>query len=975
MQRLSFIFYILISLSTFCNAQRSAEDRWVDSQYATMSDTQRIGQLFMIRAKSNAGSDHVGEILYYIRRYHIGSLCFFQGTPEKQAELTNRYQAASQIPLLIAMDAEWGLNMRLKDAAIAYPRQMMLGAIEDNKWLYQFGATVGKELKRVGVHINFAPAIDVNNNPKNPVINERSFGEDKYNVAAKGYQYMQGMQDNGVIACAKHFPGHGDTDVDSHFELPVILHDRSRLDAIELMPFRVLNQHGVNSVMVSHLNIPTIDNTHNMPASLSKKAITDLLRNEIGFDGLIFSDGLDMKGLTKHYSNRAIALKSLEAGNDILCLPDNLPDAFEAIMTGIQEGKVDTLNLAKSVKRILHSKYKMGLVITPSPIELFNIREDINSYNSKTLKRHLIENALTLVRNEGATLPFKNYQPDSMATVSVGATRLTAFQSAFNNFGVYNHFNLPNVFTEGKKAEMLQYLSKKMIVIVGLHDMKQTARHDFGITAIQKAFIQELAQVTKVVLVVFGNPYSLKYFDDIPNLVCAYDEDKMTQELAAQGLFGAFEFKGKLPITASDKAKGGMGYNSLKIKHLEWHIEKPEAVGMNGKTLEKIDAIAEELIAARAAPSCQILVAKDGHVVYHKAFGYHTYDKTQAATTDDLYDLASITKCAATTISLMKLYEEGKIDLNEKASTYLPILRGSDKEDILIRDILIHQAGFVSWIPFYKNIMAMSRYNGKTHQFPSPKWFASTLSSDYPIEVAKNLYIKAEYVDSILKEIIQTPLRDNKNYLYSDLGMILMTYLIKNVSGKTLDIYAHDVFYVPLSMSRTLFNPLHKFDESNITPTEEDGYFRMRPIRGHVHDMASAMLGGVSGHAGLFSTARDLAILLQMLLNKGEYAGIRYLNPETISLFTSRQGGSSRRGYGWDMKELNAAKNPNMSDKASAHTFGHTGFTGNAFYADPDHNLIYIFLSNRTYPDMNNNKLINGEYRKKVQDVIYEAIN
>jgi beta-N-acetylhexosaminidase len=973
-RNLLIVILTLILFSPKIKAQ-SKEDIWVDATYNAMSDTQRLGQLFMIRAHSNLGADHVAQVEEQIKKYHVGALCFFQGTPEKQAELTNRYQTLTKTPLLVAMDAEWGLSMRLKETCITYPKQMMLGAIQDNALIYRFGATVAKELRRLGVHCNFAPAIDVNNNAKNPVINERSFGENKLNVAAKGFMYMLGMQDNNVMACAKHFPGHGDTDVDSHADLPVIPHDMARLNALELMPFRVLSQYGIGSFMVAHLSVPAIDNTPNLPTSLSTKAVRDLLRVKMGFDGIIFTDGLEMKGVTKNFQAGEVSAKAIEAGCDMLCLPESTPDAFDMIKKYIAEGKIDTNEVARSVKRILRGKYRLGLM-TPQSIDLANLREDVNSYDGKMLKKELIQSALTLVRGEEGMLPFKSYMPDSMATLSIGSNRLSPFQYTLNNYGLFNQFNVTRDISDSRKKELLEYFSKKKIVIVGLHDMKPKSTDDFNLTQSEKDFLTELNKVTKVILVVFGNPYSLKYFDDIPNLICAYNEDRMTQEIAAEGLFGLFEFKGKLPVTASEKAKSGYGFSTKKIttKRLEWNLDIPEAVGLNSKTLSKIDTIANELIAAGAAPGCQVLVAKDGQVVYHKAFGHHTYEKLQEVTTEDMYDMASITKCAATTVSLMKLYDEGKLDLNQPMSKYLPILRGSNKENLLLKDILIHQAGLLAWIAFYKSTLDSVMENGRKRFFPNAKYYSNTQSTDFSVEVGKGFFMKNELVDDVKKQIADSKLRENTNYVYSDLGLILMTDLVKNISKKTLDVYAKENFYDPLSMSHTMFNPLRKFDESMIAPTEEDSYFRMQRLRGHVHDMAAAMLGGVSGHAGLFSNANDLAVLLQMLLNKGEYNGVRFFKPETVALFTQRQGGSTRRGYGWDMKELDAKKTANMSPNASANTYGHTGFTGNAFYADPDHNLIYVFLSNRTYPDMNNNKLISGDYRPRIQTVIYEAM-
>ena len=963
----------------------TVENRWVDSVYQTLNDTQRIGQMIMIRAHSNLGYDHISEVEYLIKKYHVGSLCFFQGTPEKQLELTNRYQKLSEIPLFVAMDAEWGLNMRLKSSTIAYPKQIMLGAITDNHLIYRFGEAIAKECRRLGVHINFAPSIDINVNRNNPIINERSFGDNMYNVAAKGFAYAKGMQDNNVMACAKHFPGHGDTDVDSHLDLPVVNHDMAHLSALELMPFRALSQHGVASMMVGHLSIPSIDNTWHVPTSLSKNAVRELLRNQIGFNGLIFTDGLEMRGVTRYFHNGEASAKAIEAGCDILCLPESTPEAFNAIKRYINEGRIDTNEIATSVKRILHAKFRYGLT-TPQYIEPANIRWDINSTESKELKSELLKNALTLVRNEDKIVPFTAFQPDSMAVLAIGSESWTPFQSQLNNAGLRSQFNVSKYMSAEKRAQMMDYFSQKKIVIVSLHGLRVKASENFGLTHNTRDFVNELAQKTQVVLVVFGNPYVLKDFDTVKNILECYNDEKETQEFAAQGLLGLFEFKGKLPVTASEKSKNGFGFlqntapsvppNAIpkKMNHLEWNTATPETAGMDARTLNAIDTIAKELIAARAAPGCQILVARNGQIVYNKAFGHHTYEKIHPITTDDLYDLASITKCAATTVCLMKLHDEGKIDLNKTLGDYLPYLQGSNKANLSLRDVLIHQAGLPAWIPFYKQTLDSALIDGKKKYFPSEKYYAKTATGDFTVPVTPNLFMRKDYVDTMKMRIAALPLRNSQNYLYSDLGLILLADIIKNITGKTLDVYANEAFYTPLSMNRTLFNPLTKFPEMACPPTEEDNYFRMSRVRGTVHDMGAAMLGGVSGHAGLFSTTSDLAILLQMLLNQGEYNGVSYIKPETVKLFTTRQGGSTRRGYGWDMKELNPSKTLNMSSLASYATFGHTGFTGNAAYVDPEKNLVYIFLSNRTYPDSGNNKLINGNYRTRIQNVVYEAV-
>ncbi len=996
-----FLFFIKVfSLSgqTYFSA---AENRWVDSVYNALPDSLRYTQLFIIRAHSNLGDDHVAKVENLIKQYQVGGLCFFQGTPEKQAELTNRYQALANVPLLVTMDAEWGLNMRLKEAVTAYPKQMMLGAIQDNSLIYKFGAQVGKELRRIGVHVNYAPDADVNNNPNNPVINERSFGEDKRNVASKAFMYMRGMQDNGVMACAKHFPGHGDTDVDSHQDLPLISHDIKHLNDIELMPFRVLTQHGVGSVMVAHLEVPAIDATPNTPTTISRAAVTGLLRDKMGYQGLIFTDGLEMKGLSKYYPSGESSARCLAAGNDLLCLPEDIPAALIKIREFIRDGKINPKEIEASVKRVLHAKYKYVLdngkllPVTgkssdtssftayrlPVTIDTNFLRADLNSTDSKLLVRELVKNALTLVRNNDGLIPFKTYQPDSIVTLSLNSNGWSPFQWTLYNYGLNNQFNLPANFDAEKKRATLDYLSKKKIVIISLQDMKSNARDTFGLKQNTIDLVNELAQKTTVILAVFGNPYALKYFDGVQNVIECYNNEKVTQELAAEGLMGVFAFKGKLPVTASDKSKLGMGLTSVTLNRLEWNTDTPEAAGMDSKTLAKIDTIANELIKKHAAPGCQILIARNNQVVYHKAFGTLDYYLGHPVSIQTMYDLASITKCAATTVSLMKLYDEGKFSLTKSYGDYLPYAKGSNKEKMLMKDVLVHQAGLIPWIPFYKiTIDSVAEPDNllnprKMIYFPAlGKYYDKKSSVGFTVPVAKNLFLRDDYPDTIRMRIINSPLREKRDYVYSDLGMILMADVIKRITGKTLDNYANDNFYAPLGMTRTLFNPRTRFATDDCAPTDDDNYFRMKKTQAYVHDMGAAMLGGVSGHAGLFSTAGDLAVLCRMLLNNGNYGGVQYIQPSTVKLFTTRQEGSTRRGYGWDMKETDPKKTLNMSAKAPDSTFGHTGFTGNAFYMDPENQLIYIFLSNRTFPDMNSSVLGDGNYRPRIQSLIYEAM-
>ncbi len=944
------------------------EQAWVEETFKAMSPDEQLGQLFMVRAHSDKGPAHIAGVEKMIKEYHVGSLCFFQGTPEKQTMLLNRYQKMTKrIPLMIAMDAEWGLGMRLKSSTMSFPQPLMLGAIQDNRLIYEMGKEVARQLRRLGVHINFAPVADVNNNPKNPVINTRSFGEDRYNVAVKSYMYMKGMQDANVMACGKHFPGHGDTGVDSHYDLPIIAHGRNRLDSVELFPFKVLVQHGIQSMMVAHLHVPSIDNVANRPTTLSTKAVTDLLKNEMGFEGLIFTDGLGMKGVTKHYKPGVVEAEALLAGNDVLLLPQDIAASFKAIKSYVASGKLSQAKIDESVRKVLRAKYRLNLR-TSQQVSPVNLRGELTTDKAQTLKRRLIENALTMVRNEGELVPFRKLDQKQFASLSIGSSRETAFQKSLDHYAPMKHYQVGKKISAAQSAELLRQLGNKDIVIVGLHDMSRHASKNFGVTESTRRFLTALRQKTKVVLTVFGNPYSLKYFDQMDWVLAAYEEDDMVEDVAGQALFGAFSMQGRLPITASPKSQYNYGHTTDNLFRLGYDL--PVSVGMDAQKLTKIDDLMQEAMRTKALPGGVVLVAKDGKVVFHKAYGHHTYSKKQKVRTNDVYDLASITKIASSTIAVMKLQEDGKIRIDQPMSDYLPALKGTNKEGLLIKDIMAHRAGLKPWIPFFEQTVTSSKRNPR----PMSKYYKKKKTKGYSILVAKNLYMKDDFAEEMWRQIRDSELRPTREYKYSDLGFYLLMKLIEKQSNKSQDQYVHESFYGPLGLSTASYNPLDKMANARIVPSENDRYFRRQVVDGYVHDMGAAMLGGVSGHAGLFANANDLAIVMQMLLNKGYYGGLEMLQPETVELFTTRHSACTRRGIGFDLRQLNPTKSQNMCAEASDNTFGHLGFTGTCTWADPDRNIVYVFLSNRTYPTMKNNKLGSDNYRPRIQQVIYEAI-
>ena len=916
-----------------------------------------MAQLMIIRAHSNLGADHVAQVTNLINKYNVGGLCFFQGGPVRQANLTNFYQGIARTPLMVCIDGEWGLGMRL-DSVIAYPRQLMMGAVTNAQLVYDFGKAVGEQCKRIGIHVNYAPVVDINNNPDNPVINDRSFGEDKYKVGLFGVQYMKGMQDMGVMACAKHFPGHGDVAVDSHLDLPVINKTRAQLDSLEMYPFKKMIEAGVGSFMVAHLYIPSIDSTANQATSLSPKNITGILRNELGYNGLTFTDALEMQGVAKFYPAGEASVQSLIAGNDMLCLPGDVPGSIAKTLAAIKDGKLTQTDLDEKVRKVLLAKYHLGLH-TVTPISTENITADINASTQK-IKKLVAQQALTLLRESNEDLlPLKGKK--KVAYIGVGISSENRFAKLMGKRVDKFYFD----YKQTGDADFLSRLSGYETIIVGVHNYSRRPANNFGMSAASVKLLQMLQANNNAVIMAFGNPYVIKNFCGAKNLIACYEDDSTVHEAAIELLRGQISPQGKLPVTVCEELKFGAGltsdffFNSMGQNNM--------AVGFN--RIAKVDSIVNDGILKGAMPGCVVFAAKDGKLLLNKAYGYTTYDKQQPVTTNMLYDLASVTKISAATVAVMKLYDEDKILLDDRIGDFLPWLRGSDKENLKVRDILLHQAGLTPFIPFYtETIDALGK--------PLPQYYSRFKDSMHVQQVADSLYIINSYIDTLHKRIANSKLSQQGKYVYSDNDFIFLGEIVQAVTGVTLDKYVDSVFYNPLGMKTTTFKPLEKFTTNEIVPTELEGHFRNQLLRGTVHDEGASLFGGVAGHAGLFSNAADLAVLYQMLLNNGRLGGHRYIKRRTVRIFTRYNSKISRRAYGFDKPEKDNAKrsNPYPSKYASSQTYGHTGFTGIGVWADPKYNLVYIFLSNRVNPTRNNNKLSNLNIRSNVQDAIYEEV-
>ncbi|ESU24810.1 beta-N-acetylglucosaminidase precursor [Flavobacterium enshiense DK69] len=965
-----YFLFIIVFISQFAFAQDeiyfnghtlAKEKVWVDSIYNQLTFEEKVGQLFMVAAYSNKDAEHVKSIEKLIEDYKIGGLIFFQGGPVRQAKLTNKYQSKSKIPLFVGIDAEWGLSMRL-DSTYRYPWNMTLGAVQDLKLIEKMGKQMAKQTKRLGLQFNFAPVLDINTNPSNPIIGNRSFGENKENVTNRALALMKGIQSEGVFATGKHFPGHGDTATDSHHTLPSVTFSKERLNEVEFYPYKKLFKEGLASVMVAHLNVPSLESREGYPTSISHNVVTDLLQKELGFNGLIFTDALNMKGASNFKQPGDIDLEAFLAGNDILLFAENVPVAVEKFCKAYYcDSLITDERLEQSVKKILKYKFRSGLG-NYKPIDLNNLYEDLNTPEYEDLNYELYENAVTVLKKEDNHFPIKKVENEKIAYVKLGDDKNQAFLNSLKTYAPVTEVYLDSIHL------LLKELKGYSKVIVGFHKADGAwKKHSFETNEL--TILDSISRHNNVTLAVFAKPYTLLpiyYFGNIKNVVLAYQNNDIAQTVAGEIIFGAAEAKGKIPVSINDFFKVGDGLKTVKNSNI-LSFSTPQRVGMNPKILSKIDILAKKAIDGKMTPGMQILVARRGKVIYQKAFGYQDYTKNNKVTNQDVYDVASLTKILSTLPNLMQLYDRHKITMETKLGDMLPIFEKTDKKNIHLKELLTHQAGLQAWIPFYQSTLDSTKH-------PSKQYYRKTYSAEFPLQVSENLFLRRTYNDTIMKRIAESTLSPKKEYKYSDFTFIILKEYLEKTTRHSLDYLSENNFYNSMGMSTMTYNPLRKMDVSVIPPTEMDNYFRYTKVQGYVHDMAAAMQGGVAGHAGLFSNSMDVAKMMQMYLQKGRYGDKQYFSDKTFDVFNTCVycGTGNRRGLGFDKPQLSGA-GPTCGC-TSMTSFGHTGFTGTIAWADPQEDLVYVFLSNRTFPSAAENKLSKGNIREDIQKVIYESI-
>lgn len=976
--------------SLVCSLQNDTRCRqWVDSVLKQLTLKERIGQLFIYTIAPQQNKANRELLRKVVGDYKVGGLLFSGGLMQNQVALTNEAQQMADVPLMITFDGEWGLSMRLRGTP-GFPKNMVLGCIRDDSLIYEYGREMARQCRELGVQVNFAPVADVNINPRNPVINTRSFGENPRDVADKVIAYSKGLEDGGVLSVSKHFPGHGDTDVDSHKALPTLPFSRARLDSVELYPFKKAIQAGLGGIMVGHLEVPVFEPRKGLPSSLSRNVVHDLLTRELKFQGLIFTDALAMKGVS---GNSSICLQALKAGNDLLLVPRRIKEEVEAILDAVKRGDLKETDVERKCRKVLTYKYALGLSRKPY-VRLSGLGTRINTPKTRDLIRRLNLAAITVLDNQTKLLPL-DPSVKEVAVLNIGDSReIQPFIKELSQFTRPVEIQLGKNLTTAQCRQLQDSLAryKRILVCVTEHRL----------TPYQTFFTQFVPGVPVAYLCFIPGKQVLQIHRGISAgeaVILAHSSNDDVQKQVAGILYGRASADGRLSASIGNLFAAGTGL-SLGPQTMPHFV--PEEYGINSRLLSRIDEIAEEGIREGAYPGCQIVVLKDGKEMYNKAFGTYTGKGTAAkreaksvpVTSASVYDLASLTKTTATLLAVMKLYDKGRLNLTDRVSDYLPFLQDTDKKDITVRELLLHESGLPSTLLFYQDAIDKDSYSGTlfkgrpdnvhpvrigSRTWANPKFrFRKELASkvrteEFTLQVSDSLWLNRSFKDEYLQKIADAPLRD-KRYRYSCVGFIVLQQLVEARAGMPMDEFLAREFYTPMGLKRTGFLPLRFLKKEEIVPSSKDAFLRKTTLQGFVHDESAAFQGGVSGNAGLFSTAGEVARIYQMLLNGGELDGTRYLSRETCKLFTTVVSKISRRGLGFDKPDSRHPQKSPCAASAPASVYGHTGFTGTCAWVDPDNGLVYVFLSNRIYPDAWNTRLMRLDIRTRIQEVIYEAL-
>jgi CubicO group peptidase (beta-lactamase class C family)/beta-glucosidase-like glycosyl hydrolase len=951
-KKVSSKFYLLLAAvllfpqSVFA---QNAKEKWIDSVFQTLNTEEKIGQLIMVRLPSNSEEDQE-NLFDNIRSYHIGGAIIIRNGPVSHAHIVNRAQKYSRVPMLFGIEATSGVGQAI-DSVLTFSPPLVLSAVRSDSLVSRAGKEIANQMKLLGLHINFSPQANFAYRNDEYPATLMHYSDSKERVQKKALLFVKALQDNGILAVAQHQPIH--TDAPGTLKL---LHEGPP-DKTLFEPYQFLIDNGLRGIRTTNLPYFYVEKSHDLSAKISRIFISEQIKRSLGFTGLTFVDIPDLQQIVEKPRGGETEALAFQVGNDILIDPLSIPSTIKKIKKDLRKNLPLQHQLDATVRKILSAKYDAGLPQW-QPINTENLVRRLNSRSAQMLQQEVIRKAVTLVDNQNNALPIQSLENKKFASITIGKEQKNEFTHMLSKYAPFDHFNI-------RTAADTAFVNVDLI-----------SRYDYVVLAVfpySTSFLPAIRnylaklQPNQKIICHFGDPLQLNQLSEINTAIAAYSDNPIAEQTAAQMIFGAMTFEGELPVSINHTLMEGRGLSVDPVQRFSYVL--PEEAGMDSKTLEQIAYIARQAIDSAATPGCQVFIARKGKVVYDRSFGWYTYENKTAVTDETLYDLASITKVAATLQAVMFLEEKGMIDVYKKASLYLPVLRGTNKKDITVKDMLTHQSGLLPFIPMWPNTVQ--------EKILMPYYYGSTKSDQYSMQVAPELYVNPVIRDSALHWVLNSKMLDRTSrtpypYRYSDMASMLFQYMVEGLVNQPMDEFLQDHFYEPLGAHTLGFKPLERFEPSRVAPTEIDTVYRRRLVHGTVHDERAAMLGGVAGHAGLFGNANDLAKIGQMLLNGGTYGGVRYFKPETVDLFTTKQYENSRRGLGWDKPTVGDWNGPTTT-YASPKTFGHTGFTGTCIWVDPEFDLVFVFLSNRVWPDRSS-KLLNANIRPRIQEVIYRSI-
>jgi beta-N-acetylhexosaminidase len=935
----------LVVTAIVCFSQ--TRQQWVDSVFRTMSADEKIGQLLMVRVAAGDEAS-AGRLFSNIKSYGVGGAIITQGGPLRVSGLVNKAQAASHVPMLFGIEAVRGVGFTL-DSVQPLPPPLVLNALRNDSLIAASAQEVARQMKILQLHINFMPIAntDASSDPYPDKL--LHFGTDRLRVARAAKFFVEAHDAQGIMSVAQH-------DVRSkHGTTATELLYRGIPDSALFHSYREMISRGLKGIVTSGLPYFYLERHRNLPPSASQIFVSEHIKRSLGFNGLTFTDIPSLQKVVSKPRGGETELLAFQVGNDMLIDPVNIPATVKKIRKTLKKNLPLQQHLDSTVRKILSAKFNAGLAHM-KPVDTDNLVRKLNSREASLLRQRLNRESVTLVTNEGGEVPIRALAKRRFAVVSVGMDTENTFSHTLSKFAPFDKYSirLPE-----DTLKLLGDLPHYDVVVLASFPLAQNLLPTVG-PALQRLTHHHL------ILAHFGDPSLLDSFHGFSAVIAGYTDDAIAQRSAAELIFGSIPARGRLPLTVSDKWREGAGASISTINRFSYGM--PEEAGMDSRMLEQIDAVAREAIDSMATPGCHVLVARHGKVVYDRSFGWYTYDNKVPVSDETIYDLASVTKVTATLQAVMYLEEQKQIDVNKKVSVYLPELVSTNKKDITIKDMLTHQSGLLPFIPMWPQTIKDNTFD--------PYYYSATRSESYPLHVAGDLFVAPYIRDSAWHWAVQSRLLDRAPrtpfaYRYSDMGSMVLHRMANKLLPEPMEKFLQQYFYEPLGAQTMGYLPLERFPISQIAPTEIDTTYRKTLIAGTVHDERAAMLGGVAGHAGLFGNATDLAKVCQMLLNGGNYGGIQFFKPETVHQFTAKQYENSRRGLGWD-KPTGDWNGP-TAVLASPLTFGHTGFTGTCIWIDPEFDLVFVFLSNRVWPDRNN-KLLNANIRPRIQEIIYRSI-